>query len=1297
MGEERQESDPGSSGLDPHWLWLKVAALILLALGLVLIPMAWTVDSVLRERLMRQALHVLQKQDQEWLQQLRNDLRVAESSILSFARLLSYGTERLPPAADDQHFYALFQQDGDGLWRSRRDQYQPATEAGLWAPAEAVDTPEDRAFFLQAKRLMDIYGRGAANHLFANTWALPAENGEIVYWPDEPEFIYKVTNGQDYRPTEWYQRVSPEQNPSGLARWTSTAFDPVPKVWMISVVAPFQRAGRWHGSAGHDLVINDLFQRLDTGSQQEGSEIVVLDREQRVLIASRHQEEIENANGQLKIADLNDRRLAGLLKQVVLQSGQLPDRRPVMLETSDELITALPLDRPEWLIIHSVPRRVARALVEEPLQWLRWGMAISMLTLITACGLVISRDTLRRLRAEQELRANNATLSNYESFINRSPAVVFLWRADPGWPVEFVSENVDQFGYEAADLMAGRVTWINTLAPEDLAHLEAEVARHQARGETDFILEYRVRTAGGEPRWVECRTQLIRKDDGQLRHVQGILLDITARHDMENALRAEHQRHQILFNHSGVGIAYYDREGRLQMMNETACRLLQRELDYLKGRKLEEILPLDAATEGRARLNTCLQDGRVDTYEDEIELPGGRHWFVSTFTCIRDPQGKALGVQVVSQDITDRKQAEQALQVSQDRYRQLFGAISDAIFVSKLEEDGRPGRFIEVNQQACRHLGYTREELLALGPLDITESHPDLPRAQVETALQEYGHAHFEHVHLTKDGQRIPVEVRCTRCVFNDQPIVISLVRDLRERKEAEVARRHSEAQFRTIVETAQEGVWTFDAQARTTFVNRHLADMLGYTVTEMMGRSLLDFMDEAGRAQARTCYSRLQQGHAECHDFRFLRKDGAEIWTMISASPLRDEQGAITGAMALITDVTQRRHTELEKQKLEQRVQQAQRLESLGIMAAGIAHDFNNLLQAILGHTELALPDAPADSLLRESLGEIQKAANRAGVISNQMLAYVGQGSHQRTLIRLEVVLRELQPSLKQLTENRSVLSLTVEPDLPPVLANAAELKQSIQQLVTNAMEAQDGPSGRIALQAAFRPWRRSELQELVGAPELAEGSYLTLTVSDNGVGIDRAAMGHLFEPFFSTKFPGRGLGLMNVLGFVRGHGGGIKVESMPGHGTTFTLVLPEALEPAPTTEVAMPWGWRGQGTILMVDDDAMVLNVGRRLLTELGYNVITAGDGQEALLVYRAQAAVVRCVVLDLVMPDFDGVKTLAALREIAPDLPVVVASAYAARQAAELLKGLSYQGFVHKPYQSAALARLLQGLLG
>ncbi len=1152
-----------------HWLTIKVAGLILLTLGLILIPMAWTVDAVLRERLMRQALYSLQQQDQAWLQLLRNDLNTAECGIQSFARLLSCAATQSEQADDEASFSTLMQRDPDGLWRSRRERFLPARDAGLWAPEAAVDTPEDRSFFLRTKRLMEIYGRGPASHLVANTWALAAENGEVVFWPEEPEFIYKVTPEQDYRPTEWFQLVTPENNPLGDTRWTSTSFDPVSQVWMISVVAPFQRNGQWGGSAGHDLMIKGLFQHLGAETHRDGGEIFVLDRNQHVLIASQHQEEIEGADGQLRVDELNDHHLAGLLKEILRQSDAGNQRLPVLLETQDELVTALPLEHPEWLTVHTLPRHVARALAAGPLRWLRWGMAISMITLLSACAFVISRDTLRRLSAEAELRLSHADLEKYESFINRSPAVVFLWRAEAGWPVEFVSENVAQFGYEATDLMAGRLSWVSTLNPEDLPGLEAEVERQREQGQREFNLEFRVRTATGEMRWVENRMLLILDARGHLTHVQGIMLDITERRRMEETLRAEQQRHQILFNHSGVGIAYYNRDGRLQMMNETACRTLHRDLDYLKGRQPEEFLPLETATTARQRLEESLRDGIVNTYEDEVELPGGKRWFISTFTCIRDSGGHALGVQVVSQDITDRKQVE----------------------------------------------------------AELTQS----------------------------------------------------------------------EARYRTIVETAQEGVWTVDAEARTTFVNRRMAEMLGYTTAEMMGQPLFTFVDKEGAQEAQHYFERRRKGISETHEFRFKHKDGADLWTMISTNPSYDERGNFAGSLALVTNITEQRGYETGKQKLEQQIRQAQRMESLGIMAAGIAHDFNNLLQAIQGHAELALLDAPAESPQRESLREIQKAAQRAGVISTQMLSYVGQGSHQRVALHLDQIVKDLQPTFAQLTENRAVFMLDCEPDLPPLLADEAELKHILIQLITNAVEAQGAQPGHINLRANYRPWRPAELKELFGAPEIVEGSYLTLTVSDTGCGIDRAAMNHLFEPFFSTKFPGRGLGLMNVLGFVRGHGGGIKVESMPGHGSTFTLLLIEAPLSPVVPEVAMPWGWRGNGTILLVDDEVMILTVGRRMLIELGFNVITAGDGQEAIQVYRAQQAVIRCVVLDLIMPNLNGIETLAALREINPELPVIISTAYPAARAGELLKGLSYQGLVHKPYQSAALARLLQSLLG
>ena len=1276
-------------------LAFKVAGLILLTLVVFLVPLVWTVDSVLRERLVQQAQEALRQQDQLRYQGLRGDLQRTERSIERFARLLD-NHMRPPRPEDEATFQAMFQPEADGVWRSRRDTFEARQQAGMWAPPEAVASPEDRSFFVQAKRLTDIYGAGASEQLHANLWILPAGNGEIVFWPDEPDFIYRTAADQDYRPTEWFQSVQPPAYTSDRPRWTSTSFDPVPRMWMVSVIAPFRRNGQWAGSVGHDVIIQDLFRDLNLSHPQNGSEIFLLDQQNRLLVASEHQAEIERASGQLTAANLNDPRCAALVQRVVEMAGPVGARRPVLLDTGEALVTALPMEKPDWLLVTVMSRAIARAMVEAPLRWLRWGMAISMGILLAACGLVVSRDALRRLRAEQELLGALADLEKLESFINRSPAVVFLWRAEPGWPVEFVSENINQFGYEASDLMNGRVIWVNTLHPEDLPGLEAAVEKKREEGQREFSLTYRLYTADRETRWVEARILLINDGRGRLHHVQGIMLDITERQRMETALQAEQQRYQSLFTHAGACITYYDRAGCLQMINPAACQQLQRNETYLKGRRLEDFLPLDQAAATRQRLEEGLRQPATRTYEDEWDLPGGSRWFISTFTTIHDALGQALGVQVVAQDVTERKQAELALRESRERYCLLFGAIGDALFVHLLDDQGHAGRFVEVNDEACRRLGYTREELLAMGPADIVAFRNDEEKKLLDEQLQITGRALFEHAHRTKSGQAIPVEIRCSRFELNGRPAVLSLVRDIREREAAEAALAESRERYRLIVETAQEGVWMIDQQDHTTFVNRRMADMLGYGVEEMLGHTLFDYMDDKGRAIARANVERRKRGITETHDFCFKRKDGTEVWTIVSTNALTDARGNYQGALALITDITERRRSEQERHQLETRIQQAQKLESLGIMAAGIAHDFNNLLQTILGHAELALQDAPENSPQKESLHEIFKAAQRAGVISTQMTAYVGQGSYQRTVCHLDTLLHELHPTLKDLAAHRTLFTMEWEPSLPPVLMDAAEFKQCLIHLVTNAVESQETKAGQVTIKANYRPWRRMELQELLGAPELSEGSYLTVSVADNGCGIDRATLGHLFEPFFSTKFPGRGLGLMHVLGFVRGHGGGIKVESMPGHGTTVTLLLPEAPAEIPATP-AMPWGWRGQGTILMVDDEASVLTVGRRLLTELGFTVLTAGDGQEGLAVYREHRDDIRCVILDLVMPGLDGIQTLAALHELDPQLIVIIATAYPAQRAVDMLAGQVYGGLIHKPYSGSVLARQLQSLLG
>lgn len=1167
MGRHNTKQHAADFEESARLLAYKVAGLILLTLVVFVVPLVWTVDSVLRERLVQQAQQALRQQDQQRYQSIQRGLQGAERSIERFAQLLSEHL-RAPAPGDETTFNALVQRDPDGLWRSRRESFDAGRQAGIWAPDAAVARPEARSLFVQAKHLADLFGAGGSERLHANLWMLPAGNGEVIYWPNDPEFIYRVAADQDYRATEWFQSVQPPAYTSDRPRWTSTSFDPVADAWMISVIAPFQWNGQWGGSVGHDIVIQDLFLGLNLSQPQTGSEMFMLDQEQCLLMASLHQKEIEQADEPLKASELGDPERAALLQRVVEMAGPAGARRPVLLDTGEDLVTALPMEQPDWLLVTIMSRTTARAMMEAPLRWLRWGLAISMGLLILACGLVVSRDALQRLRTEQKLLAALTELEKLESFVNRSPAVVFLWRAEPGWPVEYVSENVNQFGYEASDLMSGKVVWINTLHPEDLPDLEAAVEKNREEGRRECTLTYRMYTVDQETRWVETQILMLNDGHGRLQQVQGVMLDITERQRMETELHAEQQRYQNLFNHAGAGITYFNREGCVQMINPAACQQVQREASYLKGRRLEDFLPLDQATATRERLEEGLLQPTTRTYEDAWDLPGGTRWFVSTFTTIRDAQGQALGVQVVSQDITERKRAELALRDSRERYR--------------------------------------------------------------------------------------------------------------------------------LIVETAQEGVWVIDQNNSTTFVNQRMADMLGFTAQEMIGKTLFDHMNEKGRRIAEENIERRKRGIKESHDFCFQRKDGTELWAIVSTNPLMDAEGNYQGALALITDITDRRRAEQDRHHLETRIQQAQKLESLGIMAAGIAHDFNNLLQTILGHAELALQDAPEKSPQKESLREIFKAAQRAGAISNQMTTYVGQGSFQRSSCALENLLHELRPTLNEVVAQRALFTMDCSPELPPAWVDAAEFKKSVLHLVTNAVESLGPSAGRIALNLTPRTWRRSELQELLGAPELSEGDYLTLTVTDNGNGIDRATMAHLFEPFFTTKFPGRGLGLMQVLGFVRGHGGGIRVDSKPGHGTTVTLLLPMAPAEKPVTP-AMPWGWRGQGTLLMVDDEAAILAVGRRTLTELGFTVLTAGDGQEAMEVYRQHHDAIRCVILDLVMPGQDGVQTLAALHELNPQLPVIIATAYPVAKAIEMLAGQLYSGLIHKPYTGAVLARQLQSLLG
>ncbi len=410
------------------------------------------------------------------------------------------------------------------------------------------------------------------------------------------------------------------------------------------------------------------------------------------------------------------------------------------------------------------------------------------------------------------------------------------------------------------------------------------------------------------------------------------------------------------------------------------------------------------------------------------------------------------------------------------------------------------------------------------------------------------------------------------------------------------------------------------------------------------------------------------------------------------------DADNNLVNMFGTIQDITDRKLADENRNKLEQQMQHAQKLESLGVLAGGIAHDFNNILMAILGHAELALMRLSPASPARENLASIEEAAQRAADLSRQMLAYSGKGHFLLERIELGELVTEMMHMLEVSISKKVMLRLDLATDLPPVKVDATQIRQVLMNLVINASEAIGDNNGVIAIRTGTIQCDNSYLSGFWLNDELQEGLYVYIEVADTGCGMDSETIGKIFDPFFTTKFTGRGLGMAAVMGIVRGHLGAIKIYSEPDRGTTFKLLLPAAEGGADKKERQSTENqhWQGTGLILLVDDEEPIRNLGKEMLNILGFEVLTASDGIEALETFKKHSQEIKLVILDMTMPHMGGEETFRELRRIKPNVQVVISSGYNEHDVSQRFPDKGLAGFIQKPYTLSALSEVLRKTL-
>ncbi len=448
------------------------------------------------------------------------------------------------------------------------------------------------------------------------------------------------------------------------------------------------------------------------------------------------------------------------------------------------------------------------------------------------------------------------------------------------------------------------------------------------------------------------------------------------------------------------------------------------------------------------------------------------------------------------------------------------------------------------------------------------------------------------------------------------------------------------------------------------TFVSENVQQVLGYLPVEFIADSTFwaknIHPDDAERVFADI--ADVTELNRHVNEYRFRHKDGTYRWMHDEIQLLFDVTGNSSEMIGFWLDITERKLVEEAKAKLEAKFQQTQKLESLGVLAGGIAHDFNNILNIILGYCYIINDDIDSGNGNKTHIKQIENSALRAADICRQMLAYAGRDSFVHTRINLWMLVDETVKMLQSAMKKNISIERDLKYDVPEIIGDSAQVQQVIMNLLINAAEAIGNANGivKITLQKMSFSSDQIDIESVVTA--INAGDYACLTITDNGCGMDAQTQQRIFEPFYTTKLTGRGLGMSAVLGIIKAHGGSLQLSSSPGDGTTFKAYFPlpasaNIVECAPVVDLAHTA--KASGTILLIDDEEGLRIIGSALLKAMGYSIITAENGSEGLEIYRTKSSAIDLILLDLIMPEIDGAQTFRLLREISPDIPIVICS--------------------------------------
>ena len=637
--------------------------------------------------------------------------------------------------------------------------------------------------------------------------------------------------------------------------------------------------------------------------------------------------------------------------------------------------------------------------------------------------------------------------------------------------------------------------------------------------------------------------------------------------------------------------------------------------------------------------------------------------------------------------VVDDAKKEEEFRGSENEFRTLAEKSLSLTGVFLIQE----GFIRYANSRFAETFGYAVKELIdRKRPQDLMppEEWADLERQmEKERSTDKPVSVHREFRGITKSGEVIYVEIYGSFTTAGGRSAIIGTLLDITKRKTAEEMLRKAEEKYRNIFENSTLGIYQTAQDGRFLAANHSAARILGYDSPEELMKSVTDIGQSFVSEEKRAEFNQLirEQEFVEGFEVEMRKKDGSVNWVSLSTRSVSDGPENGVYYEGTLQDIAGRKN-------LESQILQSQKMEAIGTLAGGVAHDFNNLLMGIQGHTTLMLLKTDKGHEYYDRLKSVEQLVKSAADLTKQLLGFARGGRYQVKVTNISEVLKNVSAMFMR-TKKEITVHEKYDDDLYPVEMDQSQIEQAFLNLYVNAWQAMPG-GGHLYIEARNVTLDRNYLRSRAVHP----GRYIEVSVTDTGVGMDEKTMKRIFDPFFTTKEMGRGtgLGLASVYGIVKGHKGFINVYSQVGHGTTFNVYLPGSKKGAEAVTQVPEELIRGTETILLVDDEEVITKVGKEILEALGYGVITASGGREAVEVYRADRQEIALVILDMIMPDLEGGKTFDELKSVNPAVKVILSSGYSLNGEAEGIMRRGCKAFMQKPFNVYALSRTVREVI-